>query len=89
MAQNVHISLENGNTIISVENDDAGVPDVTTDVGPDMIKLQDDAMAAPNAENAEFDAAKADSPVESQDKPQEVEKANESFIDSFFKNLGL
>ena len=72
------IKIASGNQVISIESDNTGVPDVTEGTGPDMIKLQDDAMAAPNAENAEFNSAEPDSPVESQDKPQEVEKANES-----------
>ena len=74
------IKITSGNKVISIESDDAGVPDVTQDAGPDLMKLQNDAMAAPNEENAEFNAAQPDSQVESEDKPQEVEKANEALV---------
>ena len=74
------IKIASGKQVISIESDDAGVPDVTQDAGPDLMKLQNDAMAAPNEENAEFNAAQPDSQVESEDKPQEVEKANEALV---------
>ena len=74
------IKIQSGSHIISIESDDAGVPDA----GPDLLKLHEDAMAAPNEENAEFNAAIDDSPVESEDKTQDVDKANESFFNVFF-----
>lgn len=78
------IKIQSGSHIISIESDDAGVPDVTQDAGPDILELQEDAMAAPNEENAEFNAAIDDSPVESEDKTQDVNKANESFFNAIF-----
>ena len=78
------INIKSGNRIISIESDDAGVPDVTEGTGPDMIELQDDAMAEPGEENAEFNAAIDDSAVEEEDKTEAVEKANESFFDGIF-----
>lgn len=78
------IKITSGKHVISIESDDAGVPDVTQDAGPDLLQLQEDAMAAPNEENAEFNAAIDDSPVESEDKTQDVNKANESFFNSIF-----
>ena len=74
------ITITAGKKVISIESDDAGVPDVTKDAGPDLLKLQNDAMAAPNEENAEFNAAQPDSQVESEDKPQEAETANEAYV---------
>lgn len=78
------IKINSGNRVISIESDDAGVPDVTEETGPDMIELQDDAMAEPGEENAEFNAAIDDSAVEEEDKTEAVEKANESFFDGIF-----
>lgn len=78
------IKINSGNRVISIESDDAGVPDVTEGTGPDMIELQDDAMAEPGEENAEFNAAEDDSAVEEEDKTEAVEKANESFFNSIF-----
>ena len=78
------IKIKSGNRVISIESDDAGVPDVTEGTGPDMIELQDDAMAEPGEENAEFNAAIDDSAVEEEDKTEAVEKANESFFDGIF-----
>lgn len=78
------INIKSGNRVISIESDDAGVPDVTEGTGPDLIELQDDAMAEPGEENAEFDAAGDDSAVEEEDKTEAVEKANESFFNAIF-----
>jgi len=78
------ITIRSGKQVISIESDDAGVPDVTKDAGPDLMQLQNDAMASPNEENAEFNAAVDDSPVESEDKTQDVNKANESLFASIF-----
>lgn len=78
------IKITSGNQVISIESDDAGVPDVTQGTGPDMLELQDDAMANPNETNAEFDASIDDSQVESEDHTEAVEKANESFFDAIF-----
>ena len=78
------IKITSGKHVISIESDDASVPDVTQDAGPDLLQLQEDAMAAPKEENAEFNAAIDDSPVESEDKTQDVDKANESFFNSIF-----
>lgn len=78
------IKINSGNRIISIESDDAGVPDVTEGTGPDIIELQDDAMAEPGEENAEFDAAIDDSAVEEEDEMEAVEKANESFFNGIF-----
>lgn len=78
------IKINSGNRVISIESDDAGVPDVTEGTGPDIIELQDDAMAEPGEENSEFDASIDDSEVEEEDKMEAVEKANESFFDGIF-----
>ena len=78
------INIKSGNGFISIESDDAGVPDVTEGTGPDIIELQDDAMAEPGEENSEFDASIDDSEVEEEDKMEAVEKANESFFDGIF-----
>lgn len=79
------IKIQSGKQVISIESDDAGVPDVTEGTGPNLLDLQDDAMASPNEENAEFNAAIDDSAVESEDKPQSVEEvAAESFFDALF-----
>lgn len=79
------IKIQSGKQVISIESDDAGVPDVTEGTGPDLMELQDDAMAEPNEANAEFNAAIDDSAVESEDKPQSVEEvASESFFNSIF-----
>ncbi len=79
------IKIQSGKQVISIESDDAGVPDVTEGTGPNLLDLQDDAMANPNEENAEFDAAIDDSAVESEDKPQSVEEvAAESFFGALF-----
>ena len=79
------IKIQSGKQVISIESDDAGVPDVTEGTGPNLLDLQDDAMASPNEENAEFNAAIDDSTVESEDKPQSVEEvAAESFFDALF-----
>ena len=79
------IKIQSGKQIISIESDDAGVPDVTEGTGPDLIKLQEDNVAPQSADNAEFDAAKPDSAVEKEDATtQAVEKANESFFNAIF-----
>lgn len=78
------IKIKTGNQVISIESDSAGVPDVTEGTGPDLMQLQDDAMASPNEANAEFNAAIDDSAAEKEDNTEAVEKANESFFDAIF-----
>lgn len=74
---------QNGKTI-SVESADANasVPDTTTDAGPDLMALQEDAKKEGSDSEAEFDA---DNPAtqtktEADDTTEEAEKANEAVI---------
>lgn len=74
---------QNGKTI-SVESADANasVPDTTTDAGPDLMALQDDAMKPGSDKEAEFDAddPATQTKTEADDTTEEAEKANEAVI---------
>lgn len=70
--------------VISLESDDAGVPDTTDGAGPSILDLEDDAQLDPNDANAEFDAAETQSEAEKEDTPQSAQNGNESWFDAIF-----
>lgn len=70
--------------VISLESDDAGVPDTTAGAGPSILDLEDDAQLDPNDANAEFDAAETESAAEKEDTPQSAQNGNESWFDAVF-----
>ncbi len=83
------IKIRQGKKVISLESDDAGVPDTTVDAGADVLELNDSAQLPGSDANAEFDAADSDtfSAVEDDDSTEHADgRANEA-VNALFNQI--
>lgn len=83
------IKIRQGKKVISLEADDAGVPDTTKDAGADVLELNDDAQLPGSDENAEFDAADTTtfSAVENDDKAEHADSRANEAVNALFNQI--
>ena len=83
------IKIKQGKKVISLEADDAGVPDTTKDAGADVLELNDDAQLPGSDDNAEFDAADTAtfSAVESDDHVEHADSRANEAVNALFNQI--